>query len=345
MLEAAFCRRGTLNSPWLTGVLIVVLYSSSGFGQQTSEELTRRFLDEAPRGWQEYQSWAEGLDGTVTVSRKLGDKQLLHAHLEYKHNSRCKMRIHRNLLPHAKWEGKLLAYNPAYTFTLQRETATNPWAVTEVKKLDEEVASAVVQELDSPVLLRSAIRIYKGQLVGDIIGLPAFRVLRATAVNRDGMELVQVEFDNVHPMKEPGKKFCPIQSGTMLLDPNRFWYLRSCELRCKFGDGEVIAKVENELADPSAKYPLLKRRVTTEDIEDPEQGRLIQKHVNEFDLHQASRLPPDEDFTLTAFGFPEPFDVPRPRKWTHWYVWTGVGGVLCLVAGLLVLRFRRQRAA
>jgi hypothetical protein len=329
---------------WLACVLTGVLHCAApgaSFGEQPTGDLTQRFLDEAPRRWQDYYSWAERLDGAYTVSVIRGEKQLLHAKLEIKHNSRCRMMIDQDLPPDSS-QGRILAYNPAYSFRLQRKTAVNPWAVADVAKRSEGVASATVREVDSIRLVSIPMLLFTEELP-DFVHRPTFHVLRTTPVSLDGTELVRVEFDNAHPIKEPERKFCPVQSGSMLLDPNRFWYVRSCEVRCKFADSDCTARVENQLADLSTKYPVLKRQVVNQDFDSPQQGRVTQQRATDYDLHEPSPLPPDDDFTLTAFGFPEPFDVPKKSVWTRWYVWTGIGGVLCLGAGLAVQRFRRRQ--
>jgi len=74
----------------------------------------------------------------------------------------------------------------------------------------------------------------------DLVRQPTFRVVQASTVQGDGTELIQIDFDNLHPLNSTGTRFCPTQGGSLLLDPNRLWTLRSCTLRNKYSDGDTI---------------------------------------------------------------------------------------------------------
>jgi hypothetical protein len=64
------------------------------------------------------------------------------------------------------------------------------------------------------------------------------------------------------------------------------------------------------------------------------------KRQLELDFRCNSVLPPDADFTLTAFDLPEPMGMPPvSRGYRYWYLWFLLAGAGLLAAGLL-LRWR-----
>jgi hypothetical protein len=324
--------------------LVVGIGSLKG---QTSEELQQRFLNEAPHRWEEYRAKIEQFDGTVTVVMNVGSKPDFHVRFEYKHNSNCRLCLEQSLLKESP-AGSLFAYNTRYGFSLARKTADQPWVVTGYNlRQDDSVTPEVRETLSRLILLRKLVRASTTDLA-DLVREPTFRILRALPVSHDGEDLVQIEFDNSHELalssdKKSGKKFDPIQAGSLLLDPNRYWCVRACELRNKYINADAKIKVDVELRDLSAKFPVPKRIVESNDQTRPMGERLLVTFVTDFDLHEPLHLPPDDAFTLSAFGLPEPLGVTWSKP-TRWYLWLSLAGALCL-GGSGVFYWLKRRAA
>jgi hypothetical protein len=62
----------------------------------------------------------------------------------------------------------------------------------------------------------------------------------------------------------------------------------------------------------------------------------------EYDVDEPNSLPPDEEFTLSAFGLPEPRGL-EWKKPTRWYLWLAVGGSVCLICGASLAWVKRWR--
>jgi hypothetical protein len=73
------------------------------------------------------------------------------------------------------------------------------------------------------------------------------------------------------------------------------------------------------------------------------EGKMQIKVIREFQLMERDGIP-ESEFTLSAFGLPEPVELQGPRSQTRWYLWAGVAGILCLALGA-GLRWRAQRIA
>lgn len=295
------------------------------------EQLEARFREEAPGAWEQYQAYADQLQGSEVGTRTVQNKPYSTSRLEFKSNKQGRLMLSQSGSPGAS-SGTLRAFNALYGFTLTRKAADAPWALRNVRRGDNRY-DPKDWENNGWTALYGCVSV-GGDRLGDLIRQSTFRVLRAGTVGRDGRELAEIEFDNAHRWSTV--PYVGIQGGTLLLDPDRFWTLRSFTLRLRNGDGDSICKGEYELRDPAAKYPVPKRSVLLVDMPQPKEsgkeGRLVTSVVIESDLEVASHAPADEEFTLSAFGLPEPQGVTWPTP-TRWYLWFIAAGVCSLAVG------------
>src|SRR5262249_45691556 len=136
--------------------------------------------------------------------------------------------------------------------------------------------------------------------------------------------------------------------GILLLDPDRFWCRRSADYTVTFtsdpnfkrGTAKLHALVIRETLG-SLPIPQLCRNEREFFADGNDKVKMSFRA--EFDLHLPSSLPKDEEFTLTAFGLPEPAGLEWKRP-TPWYLWLGLVGIICLVSGVAVRRLKRGKA-
>jgi len=174
--------------------------------------------------------------------------------------------------------------------------------------------------------------------------MDSFRVLSAKEIERQGTALVQVEFDNPHPLPGAGEELVPIQNGTLFLDSKRSWSLRAGEFKCAYSDTKSIVTLEMDLAEFPGENPIPQRRLA-KSVSRSLDGTVEYKRElrSEFELSVQTRLPADDDFKLSAFGLPEPVGMTGPRR-SFWYLWTGGTGILCVVLAVAVARRRKGKA-
>ncbi|MBA2227964.1 hypothetical protein H0921_17535 [thermophilic bacterium 2918] len=65
--------------------------------------------------------------------------------------------------------------------------------------------------------------------------------------------------------------------------------------------------------------------------------------TSEYDLRDEGVEPLEREFTLSAFGLPEPVGVEWERP-VRWYLWLMLAGMVCLVAGGVFYWLSRRRA-
>jgi hypothetical protein len=181
----------------------------------------------------------------------------------------------------------------------------------------------------------------------EVIRKPYFQILRASPIQYEGENLVEIAFDYRHTFEKGKPEYNMVQTGSMILDPQRFWCIRRLDLKLKSLVGVARETSEIELVGPTMPFPLPKRAVTKANwslTAGKQAGKArTTSYQWEFDLKKPSNLPSDEEFTLSAFGLPEPPGLEWKRP-TPWYLWVGLAGIVCLALGVGV-RWLRQRAA
>lgn len=335
---------GTPRSSLVLSVVAMLLIGTGLTRAQTSEEdLKTRFRDEAPRRWREYHAWAQRLQGSSTTQGKTFKDQVV-----MKRNPECILLISERLestSAEAPLHGEAFAINPVYSFALERKGPGHSWVLVELRMRREGILPEIEQMLKpSQESTPGLIAVY-GESLLKLVAQPSFTVLRVVPLRHDGEELVQVDFDNTHPVKLGDDKFFPLQSGSMILDPARFWCVRSYDVRGKHPRQEVSRKMEIELRDPAAKHPIPKRYTEVRDVTNEGVGRSVARYVTEIDYSEPSPLPSDEEFTLTAFGLPEPPGVVWKKPTPSWLWGTLAGVALLVVAGVFGWLKRRASAA
>lgn len=201
MLRLHICDVVGRRLEWRAFVIVVTYFwlSSAGHGQAAPpDDWQRRFSEEAPQKWQEYLVFTQRLQGRgESIVRDEKGATLLRTVGESKRNADCGL----------TWAGaandwELTAFNAAYTFRLQRKSSDAPWVLGGVAERRPGVTNPD---------MRDTLRAWSGSPMlhlahmSDLPGLvqqKSFRVLKAAPIQRDGIELVRIDFDNRHDLAE-----------------------------------------------------------------------------------------------------------------------------------------------
>jgi hypothetical protein len=234
-----------------------------------------------------------------------------------------------------RYDGEVNGFNDKYGFVLRRKSSAAPWLLDEVRLQDsvaEQPADTARQR--SPLLLSVA-----GHDLAKLVKEQTFRLNRVEQIDRQGETLIRASFERVPSSDE----IFPIQTGVVVLDPRRCWVLREFEIAGRRGTLHLSRKVEIDVVDSSSGFPIPKRVIEMNDytLQDGTHDRA--KLIRELDLTDPDPLPDQQEFTLTAFGLPEPPGVDW-KKPTPWWLWgAGAGIASIIIAGLFGwLRARRR---
>jgi hypothetical protein len=242
-------------------------------------------------------------------------------------------------------ERSVYTYNPDYIFSLHQNTAESPWVITDIRRKRPESKFQLPEnyKLQIGSGIQTALTTVGGWDLADIVRQPNFRVQHATPVNRDGLQLVQIDFECPHTLAQ--KPFLPIQAGTILLDPQQSWCVREYEVQTKHSNASGVTRSQiiqiRESNQPHFPLPVRIAWTTTSRATEPGfVGQTVISSCNvDYDLDE-SHPPTDEEFRLSAFGLPEPGGKERR---TRWHLWAAAAAGTCLI-GTLLFRWLARRA-
>lgn len=340
MLAAAGKGRPYWGPRWCVAIgLVISLASVDPTAAGASSPLEERFFREAPRAWKQYQDFWLTLEGASRgVRREKRSEKLVEMDLRqsWKHCNGNTLTEIENLAADS-WGGKVQGENSEYIFVLVRDKPAKPWVIQEVAK---KTTKGPTTPLDYPNVRA------QGLTLGD--GLPPFPVF----FSNEGFKVVEIAPDEMGGeglvrlrFTVPPKDTVRLTGGRLLLDPSHDWIIRHAELERDLGegvDGAGKCTLQTDYKEGADHHPVVTRatmkctywekaRITTE----------VETFVD-FDLRQRTFIP-ESEFTLSAYGFPEPFLA--PPKHTPWYLWLGLAGMLCLLLGAAVAWRKRRQAA
>lgn len=322
-------------------VLIVASYASA----QEESDLRKRFLAEAPKGWDAIRLTLERAQGTYSLKTTIDGKLITNNKYEIGQNSRCRM----NIVKQGIQEREIVeGYNSHYSFTLTKKSASGQWLLADLN-LDEPNRKKHASRVDrsiSHVWLYAPVCLPPTMLL-DLIKQPSFRILSVRTVQKDTLSLVEVSFDNKHNINK--KPFCPIQSGRLYFDPARSWCLRSAVFETLYSNGGGSHYHDLDLTHSAPTSVIPSELIVRETGYYVPDGKTIlgkkpsNRHIEvKFNMHVPSSPPPDEDFTLTAFGLPEPMGMPPVNRGVRWWLWIALAAVVSVAFAIVSPRLRRR---
>ena len=333
----------------LCSVLLLLGFAGPGLKAQDDEALKKRFMDEAPRSWDAFNAHVFELQGRNRVVFKKQGKETTVMTGEFKEKPGCRLLESEDAdLENQTTDYQLYGSNPNYIFSLRRKSADSPWVLTDMTKKQPGVEFQLPQneyQYEIGRGVQSVLTEAGYSQLGDLVRLPNFHVLHAALINQEGSELAQIEFANRHPVGQG--RFEPVQSGTVLLDPQRSWCVRGYVIHAEFGNAQEVCRSDvitvRDSSAPHLPLPVhIAKTRTTKATEGTYAGQTITGSSDlQYDLEEPHPLP-DSDFRLAAFGLPEPSEPARPLR-QRWYMWAITAGLILLVAAMAYSRFLRRK--
>jgi hypothetical protein len=331
----------------LTFVFLAIVHCQDLQGQENDDALKQRFLQEAPLQWERYVQEVEMVQGNYVVHTTFGfNNATVQNQDEYRRNQTGKI-VQTIYQRHAggkkEYAEQCFGMNARYAFELRRNRPGSDWVFVGYSDLRKEsIPEQLNFHMQGLSKLNTLLVRLDWELLSEAVRQPSFRVERCKAIQRDGEELVEVVFAYPHAeSKTP--PWNRAQGGTLLLDPKRFWVVRHSELKT---NGGTIKKHLSEMAETSDSVPIPKlfeeesrHTFTAEQVTKGFPPKTTNKTRYEFDLHKPNPLPDDEEFTLRAFGLPEPKGLETPRKPSRWWLWF----ILMALASLALGVYARHR--
>jgi hypothetical protein len=313
----------------------VWLVSAGSVNAQEASSLKRRLLQEAPQAWKNYQEFFQALQGNASGERRelTGNEKNQITRRVVSHWKRCKgySLLQQEAFSRGSYSGTVRGYNPQYKFMLARGSEQKPWVVQELTQRSPD---------DSEPPRDPPLGLFFGNPPGSLPYLfdsPDFKVVNVAPEGVQSEELVRMTF--TYSPKDKAKE--RLRGGWIVLDHNHDWVIRRGEIELVFdAKTKVKQTFVEEYKEGSGHHPIpTKNSLKATVLED---GRITYEYegVGTSNLYE-QQFVPESEFTLSAFGLPEPAWL-KPKNKRSWYLWAGLAGVLCLVSAGIV-RWAKRR--
>lgn len=349
------CSRENINWLCSVGIAIFCLHVSTA-ASWTAEQL----IDEAViRKWEDYERFARKLQGTMrhtaVVSEVGGAKEQRINRLVFKQNQNCASRSWSSSKENENSTEHVSIANPQYAADLKRSGANLGNVVLErfseipqrPKRGEKSVFEQVLSAVSPHFYLHSTIPL--SQILVD----PRFKILKMSKITENGRELVRMDFRDVDESQSNARfRHVFVNSGWVDLDPSRCWCIVRQKISREFttnGKRQTYGEHEAELSTvvhPSG-FPLVKKMTSRGTLHLYRDGKETTKNnriTADYEWEVNDRVP-DSEFTLTAYGLPEPGGEPV-KKSLPLYGWIILAAGICigLAVGFRFLARRRGRS-
>lgn len=297
---------------------------------------------QALNAWKEYLQFARRLQGTVSVVREDGPgqkKRTSQTAWDFKQRERCGLKVRRDLLP-KQGSAQAWGINPQYAFELERQSQERGWALTSLRNSPGEGESAGQSNKDA-TLDKQIVRSIAKNLVIHNLWLPElvdssdFRVIGLPRQVGDRPLRLRVEFEHLPKVILNN----PVRHGWMILDVNHHWLLDEYEVQMLYKDGATVQKAKFYSKQDTNGFLIPQRIVLTTTNRE---GTIDFEYRQDFDLRE-EQSPQIAEFTLSAFGLPEPRGV-EWKTGTAWWIWC-VGAAVAFSVLAAVFRWLKLRVA
>jgi hypothetical protein len=296
-----------------------------------AEPTVAEIVSEATRRWEDYRETAGATQGemTATVVEKPSGNVLEKSHWLIRQLGRERSSEVFTELGPAKSDEYAIIRNESYLFELERPSTKAPWAIKGFLERERGSPPLSEQVADDPRYTRAAmvsssgLRLYS-KFLSEMLDEPGFTV---TAAENREEGLVRLTFTYEGLLSN-----FPLTRGWVDLDRENFFVIREYDSEAKWPDAVGSIHGTYEYSIESDGFPMITRAVR-EQFADDGKGTVRRKEfVTEFDLSRT--IPVSEsDFTLSAFGLPEPPGPSRSFLPTSVFFWT----TALLLVGLLSL--------
>ena len=308
-----------------------------------------RFQTEAPQAWDKYRARAKRLQGSFSgtffslLLRKTNERR----GMELKQRNGCALVVHQGHTEETEKgrTAQVHVINSRYSFSLRRQASSDGWAMSMLSKKSSGKNEIFQDPPDVDIDLWSTIAINFGLAYPTLRVIPTapeFSLKGISAETREGRDLVKVEFEYAAPKDKPR---VPSLAGWALYDPVRYWVLAAFDVQQTWTApaGQTGRRaVTYEFQDTPDGYPIPKR-IVVHASSNPRDGSFQTENTYDFDFREGEV--PESDFTLSAFGLPEPKGMAPPKS-SRWYLWFIAGGVICLGVGAFFRRrLQRKRSS
>jgi hypothetical protein len=322
---------------------LVFVLTSSARGQE-AESLRERLYAEAPKKYQEYLQFAQMMKCRgVTKMTDSDTKQIMRETAyrcvssqglalvvsDVKVQGAHNVKLKNGMVVSYAEKARVIVKNSRYSFRLGRAQPEADWTVLEAvpaekDRQDQRLNTIIVEDVRDFFTSHFSIN---GVELLDLLKDPTF-VFKASENAPGGKPgLVRVSFSYGKPDRQHWE-------GIMDLDTEHFWCISEYAIKVTNGTDSWNDKVINHYEVDKDGVPLPTRRIATSSS-----WFLNTETISEGKVERHSGIP-EREFTLSAFGLPEPPAL--ENKTSRWYLWIAFSAFGALGAAFLLRKLRRR---
>jgi len=223
--------------------------------------------------------------------------------------------------------------NPRYSFHLLRPRIGADWVLHEWSPAEKVAPDSEMGRLYNTISKGAWPNfIVNIMSLPDLLKDPTFRIKSGEYFDRDGRQFLRVFFTQ----GDPGSKKSALWDGSMIVD-TKFWCLSEYAIKITVAGMTVQEKATSEYVGNGAGIALPVRWVKIQ-----HRPKFASETVFDMSVEEYHAVP-EVEFTLTAFGFPEPMGMPPVNRTSRWWMWIMGGGLACIVGASFWFRRIRRR--
>lgn len=323
-------------------VLLAVSYAWA----DERDVLMKRIKTEMPQKCSEYINFVKYMQGGMVEKIVDGKTKTVRQEerWEWKNSGDLALLKWQRTLP--RTGSYVLGKNSHYSFRIEKGSNRPSWVLTTWAPNDAppspENAEFTTLPQNTADWLSAAYAMFD-KFLPQFLANPALRIKEAIYVNGKEDGLIRIDFEHdvqedkaLHPFGQP-------LDGWMILDANHYWYVREYNLLL---DGQAekgrmtmrwIANYECEIGPNGIPIP---RKLSSRSMPPtaPE-GEWWTEKIREYTLTVHNGLP-ESEFTLPAFGLPEPYGATANKGKPLWWLWSALAAILF---GLMALYFYKRK--
>ena len=339
------------NVIWLSraSLAIICLFALTNLSWSAEQLIEEAVINK----WKAYERFARSLQVTAHITMVFSEPDAAREQrilVSLKQNQNC-ISLCVSSSREEKPSALIRIANPKYAAVL-RQSKSEPSNVV-LERFDEDPkqpkgGGETVFEQTLPIILPH-FNIPDGIPLSQILVPPPFKIIKISKISENGREPVRMDYRVV---RESDGNRSTAYSGWVDLDPSLCWcIIRMKEVREVTVKGTRTMKneievFEHEMINHPSGFPLMKRgtgRVTQHFYRGKEKT-INSRTMSDFEWEVNDHVP-DSEFTLTAYGLPEPGGEPV-KKPIPLFVWilVAVGTCAVLALGFRYLARRRARS-
>lgn len=333
------------STPWAIATSFLLLTTALVWVDAASadEGLRERFLTEAPKGWAKIEAAAKEMQGSGTMSQVVDHSKTNEpdTRTEWTFKLAGDLLLYEQVRSSGNDNPVVSAggVNSKYFFFLKKNVQADSWLVGQVEtNKDDKIGPAHISRLGGFLTYFLSSCSLFGTPLAELINDPAFRVKKIDSVaGSDSLVAVQFDYKSPEtPSNDPRKRSIlqVLRGGQLVLDSKHHWAIHQCKVSYAARDYSSEYAIEYDVQ--KGTIPIVKsyRETTTR--------AKLGTHTVDVDFDVVPRTIPESEFTLSAYGLPEPMGVEWPEPPSRAYIWLFVGALGALVTGLAFRRLAHR---